>query len=77
MSTVSETEAALEKLPPEGQREVAAWLDARLAPMEFDASVEEAWSDEVKRRIAELESGAVQGVPAEKVLARARRVLGR
>jgi putative addiction module component (TIGR02574 family) len=74
---VTEIEAALAKLPPDGQREVAAWLDARLAPMEFESSVEEAWSDEVERRIGELESGTVQGVPAEKVFARARRVLGR
>jgi len=29
MSTVTEIEAAIEKLPPEAVREVAAWLDER------------------------------------------------
>jgi putative addiction module component (TIGR02574 family) len=77
MSTVTEIEAALEKLPPEEQREVAAWLDTRLAPMGFDSSVEEEWAEEVKRRIEELDSGRVQGVPAEQVFARARKILGR
>jgi hypothetical protein len=32
MSTVTEIEAALEKLPPEQLQEVAAWLETRLAP---------------------------------------------
>jgi putative addiction module component (TIGR02574 family) len=77
MSTVTEIEAALAKLPPEELREVAAWLETRLAPMGFDSSVEEEWADEVKRRIEELDSGRVQGVPAEQVFARARQVLGR
>ena len=34
MSTVSEVEAALEKFTPEQLREVAEWLNARLAPGE-------------------------------------------
>jgi putative addiction module component (TIGR02574 family) len=74
---VTEIEAALAKLPPEELREVAAWLDTRLAPMDFDSSIEEEWADEVRRRIEELDSGRVQGVPAEQVFARARQVLGR
>ena len=77
MSTVTEIEAALEKLPPEQLQEVAAWLETRLAPIAPNSSVEDAWSDEVKRRIEELDSGRVQGVPAEQVFARARQILGR
>jgi putative addiction module component (TIGR02574 family) len=77
MSTVTEIESALEKLPVEAQREVAAWLDSRLAPAAFDPDVEEVWADEVKRRLEDLDSGRVQGVPAEQVFARARRILGR
>ena len=30
MSTVTEIEAAIEKLPPEEQREIADWLNSRL-----------------------------------------------
>jgi len=77
MSTVTEIESALEKLPVEAQREVAAWLESRLAAAGFDANVEDAWADETKRRMAELDSGRVQGVPAEQVFARARRILDR
>ena len=32
MSTVTEIEAALENLPEESQRQVAAWLEAKLWP---------------------------------------------
>jgi hypothetical protein len=39
--------------------------------------VETAWADTVKRRLDELDSGRVQGVPAAQVFARARRVLAR
>ena len=77
MSTVTEIESALEKLPVEAQREVAAWLDSRLAPTGFTTDVEDVWADEVKRRMEDLDSGRVQGVPAEQVFARARRILGR
>ena len=77
MSTVTEIEAALAKLPPEEQCLVAAWLDVQLAPTGFASDVEEAWSDTVKRRMEDLDSGRVQGVPAGQVFARGRRVLGR
>jgi len=37
-----------------------------------DSDAESAWLDEIRRRSAELESGAVQGIPAEDVFARIR-----
>lgn len=77
MSTITEIESALEKLPLEAQREVAAWLESRLASQGFDAVAEDAWDAEIKRRIDDIDSGRVQGVPAEQVFARARRILGR
>jgi putative addiction module component (TIGR02574 family) len=77
MSTVTEIEAALAKMPPEEQCQVAAWLDAQLAPVSFDAGVEDEWADVIKRRMEDLDSGRVQGVPAEQVFSRARRILGR
>ena len=39
-----------------------------------DDEVDAAWDAEIKRRIAELESGAVQAIPAEEVFARLRRL---
>ncbi len=77
MSTVSEIEQAIVKLRPADQRKLATWLEAHLTAAEFDPSVEEAWSAEIERRITELDSGQVQGVPVEQVFARARQVLDR
>jgi putative addiction module component (TIGR02574 family) len=38
--------------------------------------IEAAWKTEVNRRIAEIESGKVKGVPLEESLARARKIAG-
>jgi putative addiction module component (TIGR02574 family) len=43
---------------------------------EPDPAVDEAWGREIDRRLAELESGQVQGIPAEEVMARARKIVG-
>ncbi|MGH7947581.1 MAG: hypothetical protein ACREF9_21620 [Opitutaceae bacterium] len=59
MSTVSEIEAALEKLPVEAQRQVAAWLEEKLWP-ETPAML--AAIDEAERSLAEE-----GGVPVEEV----------
>jgi len=45
-------------------------LDARA-----DAHTERLWREEAERRLAELRAGKVAGVPAEKVLKRARAAL--
>jgi 2',3'-cyclic-nucleotide 2'-phosphodiesterase (5'-nucleotidase family) len=42
-----------------------------------DAAVESAWRVEARRRLAELESGQVQGIPLEDTLAKARKLIGR
>lgn len=43
----------------------------------LDPEIEEAWGDEALRRLAEMESGTVKPVPAEEVMARARKIIGR
>ena len=43
---------------------------------EADPSVDKAWQDETRRRIAEMESGRVQGIPLEETLAKARKITG-
>ena len=43
---------------------------------EVDPSVDKAWQDETRHRIAEMESGSVQGVPLEETLAKARKITG-
>ena len=42
----------------------------------IEPSVAESWKAETDRRIAEIESGKVKGVPLEESLARARKIGG-
>jgi putative addiction module component (TIGR02574 family) len=65
-------EAEALKLAP-GER--AALAQRLLASLEEDTEIEEAWAQEVERRIAEVESGAVQLIPIEEALARVRAAL--
>lgn len=42
-----------------------------------DPEIEAAWKTEIDRRIEEIQSGKVQGIPAEEVFARVRKIIGR
>ena len=42
----------------------------------IEPGVEKSWKREIDRRIAEIESGKVKGVPLEESLARARKIAG-
>ena len=42
---------------------------------EADADAEQLWLEETKRRLGQLKSGKVVGIPAEKVIKRARSTL--
>ena len=72
-------ETELEKLEAEALKltagERAALAQRLLASLEDDAEIDEAWAVEVERRIAEVESGAVQLIPIEEALARVRAAL--
>jgi putative addiction module component (TIGR02574 family) len=69
---LEKVEAEALKLKP-GER--AALAQRLLASLEEDKEIEEAWAQEVERRIAEVESGAVQLIPIEEALARVRAAL--
>jgi putative addiction module component (TIGR02574 family) len=43
---------------------------------EPDPDVDEAWGREIDRRLAELESGKVQAIPCERVMAEIRKIVG-
>ena len=43
---------------------------------EVDPSVDKAWQDNTRRRIADMESGRVQGIQLDETLARARKIAG-
>jgi putative addiction module component (TIGR02574 family) len=60
--------------PPERVGELVGRLTEDLHTS--DPEIEAAWKTEIDRRIAEIESGKVQGVPLEESLARARKIAG-
>jgi putative addiction module component (TIGR02574 family) len=55
--------------------ERAAFAQLLLASLDEDAEIEEAWAAEVERRIADVESGAVQVIPISEALAQLRTAL--
>ena len=55
--------------------ERAAFAQVLLASLDEDAEIEEAWASEVERRIADVESGAVQVIPIAEALAQVRAAL--
>jgi putative addiction module component (TIGR02574 family) len=64
------------QLPPDVVAQlVDRILVARHGGME--ASVEETWKAETRRRVAEIQSGQVTGIPGEAVSSHLRKTLGR
>ena len=60
-------------LPPEDRVRLAEELLASV--QEPDAEVDAAWAEEIKRRIAEIDSGKAKLIPAAEVFAEVRRLL--
>lgn len=73
--TLKELYAESRKLPREQAAELIDLLliDAFSEP---DPGVEESWGGEIDRRIAEIESGKVQGIPGDQVMAEIRKIAG-
>jgi len=65
-------EAEALKLTPSERASLAQRL---LASLDEDAEIEDAWAAEIERRIADVESGAVQVIPIAEALARVRAAL--
>ncbi|MFA6287657.1 MAG: addiction module protein [Opitutaceae bacterium] len=74
--SVTELEQAFEKLSSQEQEQFAEWYEAKLAGGGFDRGNEEVWAVEVDRRLEEIRSGKVQGIPGEQVMAELRRRYG-
>jgi len=74
-----ELEAAAMGLPSRQRAELATRLIASLDPEEDDdpAEVEQAWEEEIRRRIADVRAGTVELIPADEVLAELRAELRR
>ena len=69
---IQEIETKALQLPPE-QR--AALVRHLLASLEEADEFERAWAEESARRLADLEAGKVEAIPAADVFAEARRAL--
>jgi putative addiction module component (TIGR02574 family) len=52
--------------------ERARLAESLIASLDEDPDVESAWQTEVERRVAELDTGTVQTIPAEEAFRRAR-----
>lgn len=70
-STLEALEAELLNLPSTDRSRL---LDKLIASLDADRAVEEAWMQEARRRDDEIESGAVQAIPGEVVLAKLRAI---
>jgi putative addiction module component (TIGR02574 family) len=72
--TVAELSQRARELAPEDRarlaEELLASLETSLAP-----DVDVAWDEEIRKRIAEVESGTAKLIPADEVFARVRRAL--
>jgi putative addiction module component (TIGR02574 family) len=69
-----ELESRALRLPRRERARLAQRLISSLDP-KMDADVDKLWLQEAERRLAELKSGKVVGIPAEKVLRKARSTL--
>jgi putative addiction module component (TIGR02574 family) len=71
-SQFADLEAEALKLPPE---ERALLADHLLASLDPHGEVEQAWVEEVERRLAEVEAGRVELVSVELAIQRARQAV--
>jgi putative addiction module component (TIGR02574 family) len=69
-----ELESKALRLPRRERARLAQRLISSLDP-EVDADVEKLWLQEAERRLDELKSGKVAGIPAQKVIRKARSML--
>ena len=68
-SSIAELESQALQLSPQDRVSLA---DRLLASVSAYDDVDDAWSQEAERRLAELENGTVAAVPLEAAIARAR-----
>ena len=72
---VSEIVEEAHQLPYGERAELIEQLIADSA-RDIDPKIEKAWGDTAMRRLAEMESGKVKGIPGEQVAAEIRKIVG-
>lgn len=73
-NSAREIELQALQLPPKERARLAQRLIANL-DLESDRDAEQVWLQEAERRLDEIESGKVGGIPAEQVIDKARSTL--
>lgn len=73
-TALEELHAAVLALPEGERAQLAAKL---LASLDADPEIEAAWVAEVQDRLAAFRRGEIEAVPAEEVMAKARKIVGR
>jgi putative addiction module component (TIGR02574 family) len=73
-TSAREIESQALQLPPKERARLTQRLIASL-DSEFDRDAEQAWLEEAERRLDELKSGKVTGIPAEQVFEKVRSTL--
>lgn len=74
--TFSEILEEARRLPYGERTELIEQLIADSAK-DLDPEIEKAWGDEALRRLEEMESGKVKGIPGDQVAAEIRKIVGR
>jgi putative addiction module component (TIGR02574 family) len=69
--SVEQLKATLAELPRTDKAELAHFLLTSMEPTDADA--EEAWHEELERRLEDIRSGREVGIPAEEVMDRLRK----
>ncbi|HEX7238809.1 MAG TPA: addiction module protein [Longimicrobiaceae bacterium] len=64
LSSAENVESAALQLP---RSERARLAERLIASLDEDAGIEQAWAEEIRRRVEDLRSGRVQPVPGEQV----------
>lgn len=73
-TTLEELHAAVLSLPEAERARLAAKI---LVSLDKDPEIEAAWVAEVRDRLAAYKRGEISAVPAEEVLGKARKIVGR
>jgi putative addiction module component (TIGR02574 family) len=72
--TLEQIVAEASRLPTE---QVLELVDRLSQKVHSAPGIDESWKGEIRRRVADIENGKVEGIPGAQVAARIRKIVGR
>jgi putative addiction module component (TIGR02574 family) len=75
--TIDQIIAETKSWPAARVEELVGRLVQTMDGPQIDPDIDQAWKEEVRRRVAEIEEGKVEMIPGEQVSAELRKMLGR